>query len=85
MKINKTTINFAEKRKLEIIIENDGITIWDIYDDDEWLISYKEDTDGLFFNACLMNQETKEELPRWIQDEKQLRNVLTFLSNELKH
>jgi GH35 family endo-1,4-beta-xylanase len=83
MNITKTTINFAEKRNLEIIIESDGITIWDMNDDDEWLASYKEGAVGLFFNACLMNQNTKEELPYWIQDEKQLRQTIEFLSKEI--
>ncbi len=83
MNITKTTINYGEKRNLEILIEDNGITIWDMNDDDEWLVSYKEGTDGLFFNACLMSQSTKEELPHWIQDEKQLRRVIDFLSKEV--
>ncbi len=84
MKITKTTLKYAEKRDLEILIETDGITIWNINNNDEWIASYKTGTEGLFFNACLMSQETKEELPYWIKDEKSLRRTIDFLSKE-KH
>jgi len=92
MNITKTTHNYANKRNLEVLVdEQDGIStlsIWEADEDEcEWLVSYEtsEIQEGLFFkNNVLFSAELSEELPRWIKDEKHLRQVLDFIGKGIK-
>ncbi len=90
MNISKTTLNYAIKRNLDVTVDIcDGVTtvmIWDAEDDCEWLVSYKQGENhlgGVFLSSCLLSQDVKGELPHWIQDEKQLRQVLDFISKSI--
>jgi len=91
MTISKTTVNFANKRELDVtdnvvhdVTNNEipAIWVWEADNVDEPLFIYLANDDGTFTwygNVCL-DAETAEELPAHIKDEKHLREVLSFLS-----
>jgi len=89
MKLNKTTINFARKRGLDITttdLENDNdnllLCIWEADNDCEWMCSYRIENDKLTWDGNVyLRQEVKEELPATIFDERQLRNVIKFIAS----
>lgn len=96
MQLSKTTMNFAKKRSLDLYISfadssdkdsNDFLFI-DIGEDlSEPTLCYIANKDGSYtFSSLLDNRykDLKEELPATIKDEKHLREVLSFISNEVK-
>lgn len=92
MKLNKTTINFAKKRGLDITttdIDKDGdnllLCIWEADNDCEWMCSYRINPNGSYtWNGNIyLDKEIKEELPATIKDEKHLREVLAFIGMNL--
>lgn len=88
MEISKTTINYATKRGLIVEIEMDRLWICDAADASEPLCIYNvsENGNGFFWNSApkWLAQQTKEELPYWIVDDKMVRKVVDFLAQELK-
>lgn len=92
MTISKTTINFAKRHNLDVTIEDindDGkeiLCVWEADNDCEWMFSYLINPNGSFtWNGNVyLAQEIKEELPATIKDEKHLRQVLKFISEEMK-
>ncbi len=84
MNLSKTTINFAEKRNIDLIL---GDTLWihtDL-DGNEPVIIYAANDDGSFqfkTNISLCDS-IKEELPAYIRDEKHLREVIAFIAKEV--
>ncbi|MEZ9619578.1 hypothetical protein AB4264_24110 [Vibrio sp. 10N.261.55.B8] len=82
MKVSKTTINFASRRNIELVIDNDSISFFPLNDDNgEPAFIYSIQESGLFFKANIwLESSVKEELPRWIMNEQMLRNVLSFVS-----
>lgn len=90
MNISKTTINFAKRHNLDVTIENfgegDQLCVWEADNDCEWMFSYLVNDNGSFtWNGNVyLEQEIKEELPATIKDEKHLRQVLKFVSEEMK-
>lgn len=95
MKLSKTTSNFASKRDLDAYIsesvsEDGGSIFYVLYiaedDDGEPAVTYLANYDGSFTykGNIWLSDSIKEELPATIRDEKHLREVIQFLSNELK-
>lgn len=82
MKISKTTINFASRRNIELVIDDDSISFFPLNDDNgEPAFVYSIQESGLFFKANIwLESAVKEELPHWIMNEQMLRNVLSFVS-----
>lgn len=82
MKVSKTTINYAERRNIELVIDEDSISFFPLNDDSsEPAFIYSIQDSGLFFKANIwLEPAVKEELPHWIMNEKMLRNVLSFVS-----
>lgn len=89
MMVSKTTTNFAGKRGIELSVDDFGngdiLCIWESDNDCEWLCSYRVNNDGSFtWNANVyLEQEVKEELPATIKDEKHLRQVIQFISENI--
>lgn len=96
MNLSKTTLNFAQKRGLDAYISesvsdgNDFIfyVLYIAEDDDggEPAVTYIANHDGSFTykGNIWLSDSVKEELPATIRDEKHLREVIQFLSDELK-
>lgn len=90
MSLSKTTIKFAQKRGLDVTIEDFGegeiVAVWELDNDCEWMFSYRVNPNGSYtWNGNIyLDQEIKEELPATIKDEKHLREVLAFVANEMK-
>lgn len=88
--LTKTTINFAQKRGLDVTIENYGegdfLAVWEADNDCEWMFSYRVNEDGSFtwHGNVYLTQEVKEELPATIKNEKHLREVIAFLATATK-
>jgi len=90
MKLTKTTLNHAEKRNMCINLDElDDVTLITIVSQEETgyeqYLEYIANEDGTFtykYNEGLVSQETKEELPAFIQNEKQLRQVIEFIAKE---
>ncbi|EKH9208433.1 hypothetical protein NB550_12245 [Vibrio parahaemolyticus] len=82
MKVSKTTINYAERRNIELVIDDESISFFPLNDDSgEPAFVYSIQESGLFFKANIwLDSTVKEELPHWIMNEKMLRNVLSFVS-----
>ena len=82
MKITKTTINYAEARNIELVVDDELVSFYDMNDDSEPMVMYTKTEDGeLFFKGNIwLSKETKEELPNWVKSEKQLREMINFLS-----
>ena len=86
MKISKTTINFAEARNIELVIDETLVCFYSMEEDSEpmFMYSVNEDNGELFFKCNIwLSQEVKEELPHWISNEKQLRQVINFVSEQM--
>lgn len=89
MMVSKTTTNFAGKRGIELSVEQfndmDVLCIWEADNDCEWLCSYYINDDGSFTwkGNVYLSQEVKEELPATINDEKHLRQVIQFISENI--
>lgn len=91
MELSKTTKTYANKRGLDVTIENFGedegdfLAVWESDNDCEWMFSYQVNNDGSFtWRANVyLDQSIKEELPATINDEKHLRQVLDFIAKEL--
>ncbi|QXV77432.1 hypothetical protein bas08_0057 [Escherichia phage DanielBernoulli] len=89
MMVSKTTTNFAGKRGIELSVEQfndmDVLCIWEADNDCEWLCSYYINDDGSFTwkGNIYLSQEVKEELPATIKDEKHLRQVIQFISENI--
>lgn len=89
MMVSKTTTNFAVKRGIELSVEQfndmDVLCIWEADNDCEWLCSYYINDDGSFTwkGNVYLEQEIKEELPATIKDEKHLREVIKFISENI--
>lgn len=90
MSLSKTTIKFAQKRGLDVTVEDFGegeiVAVWELDNDCEWMFSYRVNPNGSYtWNGNIyLDQEIKEELPATIKDEKHLREVLAFVANEMK-
>lgn len=92
MNISKTTLNFAAKRGLSLMlveadeyIETSRLWFFSNEDDCEPDFSYLANENGSFtFNENLsLPQAVKEELPATIFNERQLRQVIDFVAREL--
>lgn len=90
MKITKSLVNFANRRNLDITVENfddkDLVCFWEKDEDSEWLFSYRISEDGSLSwgGNVYLKQEIKEELPGTIFSEKQLKDVINFVSGAMK-
>ncbi|WP_373942829.1 hypothetical protein L0991_03535 [Vibrio chagasii] len=87
MKISKTTYNFAHRRNVDIIVDEDTISFYPLDDDcGEPAFCYSIQETGLFFKSNIwLKLEVKEDLPLWIMNEKMLRNLIDFVSPHLKN
>jgi len=84
MKISKTTLNFASKRNIELEVSNDVIEFYEAGEDCEPMFTYNNNEETLSFRGNVyLKQSIKEELPATIFNEKQLRVVISFVSEEL--
>lgn len=89
MSISKTTLNYAEKRNLDVTVEiltdkKESIWIWKEENEMEPIVIYYMNNNGFTFHSSILPNDIKEELPHWIKNEKHLREVLNFISKELK-
>lgn len=88
--INKTTLNYANKRGLDLTYWDDEettIAIWKLENECEPLCFYSiGDLKGSYFykSNCILRREISEELPYWIKSELHFRRMLDFLSVEVK-
>lgn len=74
----------AAKRGIELLIDDNSVAFYKESDDSEPMFFYSIQDGGLFFKMNVwLKQEVKQELPCWIKDEKQLKQVIKFLSNEI--
>lgn len=88
MNISKTTFNMALKRGLQLttvdVSDSLLLCIWETDNDCEWLCSYHINSDSLSYNGNIcLPENIKQELPATIFTEKQLREVIKFVSEEL--
>ena len=91
MTLTKTTTNYAAKRGYEIHNESDEDQIWfcawidsdcdESHDEPDLVYNINEDGTFTFNSAPYLTQDIKEELPATIWNEKHLREVLNFISN----
>lgn len=86
MNISKTTHNFAEKRGMDVYLDDDGRVSISVcsaegeIDSASAVYLVDEENGGLYFVACYEKQI--EDLPAYIFSEKQLRDVVLFISKE---
>lgn len=82
MELSKTTLNFAEKRNLDLFINDEGVLDVSLMDDEgctqESIIQYTVGEDGLHFVKQF--DDRLEDMPNWIQNEIHLREVLTYIA-----
>ena len=89
MALTKTTTNFAKHHGFDLEINSFEdytlLCVYEIENDCEWMFSYRVNEDGSFtWNGNIyLAQEVKEELPATIKDEKHLRQVLKFISENI--
>ena len=89
MALTKTTTNFAKRHGFDLEINSFEdytlMCVYEIENDCEWMFSYRVNEDGSFtWNGNIyLAQEVKEELPATIKDEKHLRQVLKFISENI--
>ena len=88
----KTTLNYANKRKLDLTVwdsiedgdDRDSVAIWEYDNEMEPLCVYTYDKGQYFFSGNLwLPKQVKEELPYYVKDEKHLRQVLKFISENI--
>lgn len=99
MNITKGLQNYAARRGIVLELYNDGdrdrVLFWDINNDNEWLCSYEvqevRNVDGfyeesLYFHGnILLSEEEIKKLPHYlINNDKKLKEVITFLGSTLK-
>lgn len=90
--ITKTTQNFAKSRMLFIDHDtcemNNSAMIWICVDDDrsEPMFSLFANEDGSFSyrGNIWLSTTTREEIPAFIKNEKQLRQVLAFIAHDMR-
>ncbi|WWT36828.1 hypothetical protein [Escherichia phage UPWr_E1] len=89
MALTKTTTSFAKRHGFDLEINSFEdytlLCVYEIENDCEWMFSYRVNEDGSFtWNGNIyLAQEVKEELPATIKDEKHLRQVLKFISENI--
>ena len=87
MKLSKTTISYANKRGLDVYIDEGTRLLWiassneDIGED---ICCYTVNENGTFsyHGNVWLPQATKEELPATIWNERKLREVIDFISKD---
>jgi DUF2075 family protein len=89
MKISKTTLNFAKKRGLAIVLSFDemvksSVQIKKNQSAKKALVKFENNQRGLFFMRSSLDQSIKEELPYWVTSDKHLREVIAFIHSEMK-
>lgn len=77
MKISKTTINFAERRGLEVVEQDDGVEFY-LPGDEEYLLKVTEKQ--AYKYPVWVNTEDMPAHVLW--NEKHIREVLEYLNNE---
>lgn len=89
--INKTTIKMAMARGIGLVVETDicddnaVLCFWDATNDCEWMFSYNLIGDMLQWRGNVyLPQSIKEELPATIETEAKLREVVQFISDNMK-
>lgn len=93
MNISKTTEKFASDRGMELEtsevevmkgIKAEVIYFYEKESDCEPMFSYLSNEDGSlsYYGNIYLPQEIKEELPAYIENEKDLRQVIDFVSKE---
>lgn len=90
--ISKTTHNFANARKLSIdsdyCHDHQKSFIWICVNDDssEPMFSLFANDDGSFSyrGNIWLDRATREEIPAYIKGEKQLRQVLAFIAQDMR-
>ena len=83
MIISKTTVNFASRRNIEIVTSEDTVHLYSALDDSEPLIIYHTNADSTLYQFANIQLEYVEDLMYWIQTEKQLRQVIDYISKQL--
>lgn len=84
---SKTTLNYAQRRGLELILDEDGtLSFFEAKEDMEPLIVYADGGEqGYFYKANVyLDRPIKEELPHWIATDADLRRVVDFVADELR-
>lgn len=84
---SKTTLNYAQRRGLDLILDDDGtLSFFEAKEDMEPLIVYADGGEqGYFYKANVyLDRPIKEELPHWIATDADLRRVVDFLSEQLR-
>ncbi len=87
MKISKTSLKFAEKRDFEFQINDENeikeVRILTKNEEKNFVVKFENNDRGLFFMKSNLDQQIKEELPYWIETEKQFREVIQYIRKEI--
>lgn len=87
MTISKTTHNFANKRKMDVYLNDDNQVYISTYSEehgtDASTVQYQFNDDGSFSFVELFEKHI-EDLPAFIRDEKHLREVVAYVAQETK-
>lgn len=86
--INKSIINYAAKRGIELEVDKDCecVRFWDAREESEWMFSYGicgRDGSLVWGGNIYLSQAVKEELPAHIMTAAKLKEVIDFISVEL--
>ncbi|EDI2893905.1 hypothetical protein CDG24_25260 [Salmonella enterica subsp. enterica serovar Newport] len=87
--INKSILNYAAKRgiQLEVDTDSEAVLFWDVREDCEWMFSYGIgacDWSLVWRGNIYLPDSVKEELPAHIMTAAKLKEVIEFISVEMK-
>ncbi|EDX5289434.1 hypothetical protein MGP47_004435 [Salmonella enterica] len=85
--INKSILNYAAKRGIELEIdkESEAVLFWEADQDCEWMFSYgiaSRDYTLVWRGNIYLPDAIKEELPAHIMSGEKLKEVINFISSE---
>lgn len=85
--INKSILNYAAKRGIELEVDRDSeaVLFWDAKEDCEWMFSYgigAGDGSLVWRGNIYLPDELKEELPGWIATGEKLKEVIDYIHRE---
>lgn len=87
--INKSILNYAAARgiTLEVDRDSEAVLFWDSREESEWMFSYgiaSRDGSLVWRGNIYLDKAVKEELPAHIMTAAKLKEVIEFISVEMK-
>ena len=87
MKISKTTEKFANKRKMDVYLNEENSVYISAYSEEHGIdassVEYEAHEDGSFTFVALFERHI-EDLPYYVRDEKHLREVVSYIATQTK-